>query len=1091
MEQESCGSAQQLRLVDLSPSAGSRVSTYLSSSAQPVNAVDLYGARLELHADHVLVAAVGFIGRGALGRSEVRISLDALSEVSIVDAGLLSNGRIVLGGPDGVATVHFRRKSTADAQAMFAAIKDARSTAARSTRTSGSVPHTVGGTASGAGNELGLATATRSVSIELTSEFLRALEILNGGGNMFLTGKAGSGKSTLIRHFMANTDRNVVVVAPTGIAALNVDGMTIHRLFSFGPSTMLDDVKSGTYRPGRFAKVIRGMETLIVDEASMVRADMFDQVEAALQRFGPHPGKPFGGVQIVLVGDLFQLPPVVKDSEQDWLEALYPTPYFFSARAYSSGAFPTVQLTKVFRQLGDARLTNLLNAVREGVLFEEMRAELNTRTVVGFVPPEDEFWLTVAPTNRIVTARNRQALDRLPGEQYQHEAFSVGDTSTFDAPVEAQIEFKVGAQVMLLNNDAAGRWVNGSLGKIVEVSDAGATVGVELNGGGTVEVAPHTWEITEPVFADGTMRRVPVGTFTQLPFKLAWAITIHKVQGQTLDRLVVDLTGGTFAYGQVYVALSRATSMDGIVLQRDVLAKDLRTDRRVLRFLADNAGSRTTERHVGLGVLTVGAEDRLSRPRPIEIALAFDDGTSVSTLINPERDLSGAREAYGIAVDDIVLAPNLAEAWAVLSRLFEGATPVGTGVDQVLGQIDFELKRQGFVRALPLGINLEHDRLSIDERTEITAGSALRRARGALAAFHRIGGDGGSSFAAIDSEDAMTYLLTRDDLRPPRTTPALGALLEVSRNISSAVIKGELRVAAPGADNDAVRSAVAARLASVASKSAGLSPTIMERLSLLEPLLGDGLADSLVHSADVDLSTTVFKGGRVCFTGDAVDANGRSISRAEIERYANQIGLVPVGNVSKTKCDLLVVAELGTQSGKARNAAKWGKPVISVAQFLAAEPGPERPVEVRQPSAPKAPAPRPVPTEPKKVTGAAAESWIASADNRRADAVEALRLQRSGLARSEIAQGLGRSLDTVKSLLSDARFYEAPEEFPDRLLVATQIGALRAQGMTQDAAMKQTGLSRNVGLRAWRDAQALADIKEVARVQRAGEDTRG
>ncbi|MCK6212096.1 AAA family ATPase [Georgenia sp. EYE_87] len=959
---------------------------------------------------------------------------------------------------------------------MFAAINEKCKLTARSS-TSGDV---VGSSAVWTGTSVKQGTsqpqAARAAELELTEEFSRALRILNGGGNMFLTGKAGTGKSTLIRHFMANTDRDVVVAAPTGIAALNVEGLTIHRLFSFGPATTLDDVENGPYRPGRFAKVIKSLETLIVDEASMVRADMFDQIEAALRRFGPRPGRPFGGVQVVLVGDLFQLPPVVKESEEAWLEERYATPYFFSAQAYSRESFPTVQLTKIFRQLGDARLTNLLNAVREGVLVEEMRAELNTRTIDGFLPPEDEFWLTVAPTNRIVTARNRQALDRLPGQLYRHDSTSTGDISTFDSPVEECVTYKLGAQVMLLNNDPSGRWVNGSLGKVVAASDDGETVTVDLNGGRTVEVTPHTWEITEPIFSDGTMRRVQVGTFTQLPFKLAWAITIHKVQGQTLDRLVVDLTGGTFAYGQVYVALSRATSMDGIVLHREVLAKDLRTDRRVLRFLADSAGDKAAERHVALGVLEVGADDFRSRPRPIEIALAFDDGTSVSTLINPERDLSGAREAYGITVDDIVLAPTLAEAWAVISRLVEGVTPVGVGVDEALGRIDFELKRQGLVRSLPLGIELDPDELSAEEHSGLTAGSALGRAQAALSAFRRLGGEGGTSFGTADSDEAMTYLLSRDNFKPPRTTPALTALLDASRSISSAVIRGERHSRACGVDNDAVRDAVAARLASVVRKSAGLSPSIVERLSILEPLLGAGLADTLGQSSQLDLATVVFKGARVCFTGDAVDADGRSMSRAEIERYAEEIGLTPVGNVTKTKCDLLVVAELGTQSGKARDAAKWGKPVISVAQFLAAAPGPERPAEVRQPRTPKARACKEPAAGPDKVTTASTGRSV-STDVRRTDAVEALRLQRSGLARSEIAVALNRSVDTVKSLLSDARFYEAPQEFPERLTLAKQLGSLRAHGLTQDEALHHAGVSRKTGLRAWRDAQVLSEVE--------------
>ena len=193
--------------------------------------------------------------------------------------------------------------------------------------------------------------------------------MLVGGRHLFLTGKAGTGNSTLIRRFMAETDRNVVVVAPTGIAALNVDGYTIHRLFGFGITTTLHDVRGGGCRPGRFAKKLASLDTLIIDEASMVRADVFDMAAAALERFGPAPSQPFGGVQVVLVGDLYQLPPVVTDGEAEFFSTTYETPYFFSASSFRRDDFPTVALTTVFRQLGDDRMTAIINEIREGVLL--------------------------------------------------------------------------------------------------------------------------------------------------------------------------------------------------------------------------------------------------------------------------------------------------------------------------------------------------------------------------------------------------------------------------------------------------------------------------------------------------------------------------------------------------------------------------------------------------------------------------------------------------------------------------------------------------------------------------------------------------
>ncbi|MDR1443044.1 MAG: AAA family ATPase [Bifidobacteriaceae bacterium] len=912
--------------------------------------------------------------------------------------------------------------------------------------------------------------------IELTDEFKSALGILASRSSMFLTGKAGTGKSTLIRHFMANTDKRVVVAAPTGIAALNVDGLTIHRLFGFTPSTTLDDVAFGQYSPGRrFAKVIGGMDTLIIDEASMVRADLLDQVEIALRRFGPHRGHPFGGVQVILVGDLFQLPPVVPKSEKVWLDSRYDTPYFYSAASFTRERFRIVSLSRVFRQLGDDHLTGLLNAVREGVLVDQARDALNTRVNPDFSPPDDEFWLTVAPTNRIVHARNVQALQQLPGETYHHDAVTSGDISGFDSPVEHEITYKAGAQIMLLNNDPADRWVNGTIGRVTRVSEGGSAVDVLLNDGRLVEVRPHTWEVTEPRYSEGMMTRVAVGTFTQLPFKLAWAVTIHKCQGLTLDKLIVDLTGGTFDYGQTYVALSRCTSTDGLVLRKPLLASHLKTDRRVVRFLAEAASAEPHGRHVALAALTVGADDARSKPRPVEIAFAFDDGAAVSTLVNPERDLTGARERYGISANDIALAPTLSEAWATLARIASGTTPVGVDVDQTVGYLDWELKRLGVVRPLPLGIAVDPDEATPFERAELSAGSALRRARAALSIFQRNGGTGGAPFGAPNADDAITYLLPRDAWTAPPVGSALGAVLSASQLIGAAVIRGEVIAAKHMQGNEMVRQVVAARLASVAQKSAGLSPTLIDRLQPLGPLLGADVVGGLIDSRRVAPSAVVFVGARVCFTGDATDSEGNSMTRSQIEAYAQSVGLVPVSSVTKTRCDLLVVAELGTQSGKARKAAEYGKPVITVEQFLSTKPSP---APAASPPVPNSadPPPELVPARSRGTDsyGGRAGSAYPSIAGRIEEATAALEMQRGGSSQADIAVRLGRSADAVKSLLSDARFFQSPQQYPERESLARQAAHLRAStGATQQQIVLRLGLGKKAADRVFRDAQIL------------------
>jgi ATP-dependent DNA helicase PIF1 len=774
--------------------------------------------------------------------------------------------------------------------------------------------------------------------IVLTEEFKHALALLADGKHLFLTGKAGTGKSTLIRRFMAETDRNVVVVAPTGIAALNVDGYTIHRLFGFRTTTTLHDVRGGGYRPGRFTKTLASLDTLIVDEASMVRADVFDMVAAALERFGPSPGQPFGGVQIVLVGDLYQLPPVVTEGEAGYFSTTYETPYFFSANSFRRDDFPTVALTTVFRQLGDDRMTAILNEIREGVLLGHAQEQLNARTNPDFVPPENEFWLTLAPTNRLVTARNRQQLERLPGDELIHHARVSGDLSLFDPPVEETLRFKVGAQVMMLNNDQGNRWVNGTIGRVIGVDydRYGAIVEVEFPDGSCSDVTPYTWEATRPVVDGGALRREVVGAFTQLPFKLAWAITIHKSQGQTLERLIVDLTGGMFSTGQLYVALSRCTSMSGLVLKRPVLPKDLKVDRRIARFLRSAVLDVRVRRYCAIAILTVGDEGRMSRPRPVELAVAFDDGTAVSTVVNPQRDLANARQAYGITVSDVLLAPTLREAWAVIAPMLAGYTPVGFGIDETLGLIDFELKRLGHVTPMPLGLNVSG--------SSDAPPSALERARVALEAHAGSDVDDGGASAFDEpepSESVSGLLVSRDDDAPTPAAdhlPGLSAILRVSRDVSAIVLRGvsAQEVHGPAATPwiSAARQSVADQLCAAASR-ATLTDAAVERLREAEAFLGAEIVSGACVVERHDIGAILAPGARICFTGTAQDATGRIVERDEMERLAHKAGLAPVKSVTKTRCEVLVTAEAGTQSGKARKAQEYGKPVFSADEFFA------------------------------------------------------------------------------------------------------------------------------------------------------------
>ncbi len=765
-------------------------------------------------------------------------------------------------------------------------------------------------------------TAPAPAELVVTAEFEAALAHLHSGGDLFLTGKAGTGKSTLIRHFLDRTSRRTIVAAPTGIAALNVGGYTVHRLFSFPPGVDEHHVRSADYRPHRFADALAQLDTLIIDEASMMRADLFDALAAALERFGPRPDEPLGGVQLVLVGDLYQLPPVVTEAEQAWIEQRYDTPFFFSARSFHADRFPVFELTSVFRQRGDEGLARLLNAVRDGRLLDDARAELNRRADPKFEPGPGEFWLTLAPTKRVVAARNAERLARLTDTVQRYTAAMTGQTDGFEPPTDEVLDLAVGAQIMMVTNDPLDRWVNGTLGEIISIGadDDGPKLTVALRGGGAATVRPHTWEITRPTARDGRMIHEQVGTFTQFPLTLAWAITIHKAQGQTLDRVIVDLTGGTFAGGQLYVALSRATSLDGLVLTREVLPRDLRGDLRVRRYLAAGRAPAKADERAYLAVLTVGGTGRHRRPRPVEIAVVTDDGAEASTVINPTSDLYSAATDFRLTARDVALAPLLTEAWPVLGALLAGRVPVGVDVDTALGHVDAELKRNQVVEQVPLGIDLTAAVLVGDERAALSAPTALARARAVRAAADRLRrtGDlpaGGDAFP--EAARGHGYLLART------TGP------DADAGWAGFTVGGDLSV------EDDSAAVLAGLLRTAWARVVGPDAETVERLRAVEARL-----NMTILPADLEVTgpprpdQVLVPGARICFSGTVQHPVRGVMDKEQLHDLAEARGLVPAANLTKSKTDVLVVAEAGSQSAKAKSAARWGKPVLTAEEFF-------------------------------------------------------------------------------------------------------------------------------------------------------------
>ncbi len=433
--------------------------------------------------------------------------------------------------------------------------------------------------------------------IEVTDEYRRVEKLLNDGCPLvFVTGKAGTGKTTLIHYLRKKLNKNVVVVAPTGVAALNVKGSTIHSFFRLPPRIINDD----DIKEVRKRVVYEKIGLLIIDEVSMVRADLIDAIDKFLRLNGPQAGEPFGGIQVLFVGDLFQLPPVVKRQEEEILAARqYESPFFFSAKALQDREFSPVELTKIYRQT-DAEFAEMLNRIRVAEGLGPVVARVN-RQCAGR-SDEHPFLITLTCKNAAADEINQLKLQELPGEV---KAF-LGEVSGKFAvqeeklPSPLNLQLKPGAQVMFTKNDELKRWVNGTLGKVAGFEkDA---IRVELISGekGIVhDVQRVGWESLryeyDPV--KDKIKSAVIGTYTQFPLMLAWAVTIHKSQGKTLEKVRIDLDDGAFAPGQVYVALSRCRSLQDISLARPINPAEIKCDPRIKRFYEAIARGRDGELH--------------------------------------------------------------------------------------------------------------------------------------------------------------------------------------------------------------------------------------------------------------------------------------------------------------------------------------------------------------------------------------------------------------------------------------------------------------------------------------------------------------